>query len=64
MLNARTVPLAFDKRLQFRSNVGGGVVAILYSLIIQKVSLEHNLHQKMPLQTVCIEATYASAGFA
>ena len=47
LLNAKTVPLAFDKRLQFRSNVGGGVVATLYSFIILKTSLEHNLHQKM-----------------
>ena len=39
-------------------------MATLYLFIVLKIGPEHNLYQKMSLETICSEATYASARFA
>ena len=33
-------------------------MAILYLFIVLKIGPEHDLHQKMPLETACSEAMY------
>ena len=64
--NAKTVPLTTESVQQTSTHSEATsvemVVTTLYLFIVLKISPEHNLHQKMPLETVCSKATYASAG--
>ena len=68
LLNAKTVPLTTESVQQTSTHSEATsvemVVTTLYLFIVLKISPEHNLHQKMPLETVCSKATYTSAGVA